>query len=441
MYPKIKTTDFFDTEYVNYASYDSIRKIPSLIDGQKNAARKILWYTLDTNLKNELKVSQLDSKAAEYCEYLHGSMAGVIVNLAQDYVGTNNINLMQPEGNFGTRLIPEASAARYIFTNGTKEFFEMFNKDDNQILEHQNFEGQKIEPKFMLPKLPMLLINGSEGSASGFASKILPRNPEEIKKYLVYNLQGKNKTLKPFQNKPFYRGFKGSIIQGETKNQWIIQGNFTRKANKVQIDELPIGYSLKQYIKILDKLEEEKKIITYSETCNEDFNFLVQFNRKYLDSLDDQRLRTLLKLDKKVTENYTVINKDNQVQVFNNINDIFHEYIKVKLYYLQKRKDYLIESISLDIRKDISRYLFIQGIVNDTLVINKRPEEDIIKDLDKQPKIMKIDSSYNYLLSMQVRSMTKEKMEELMNKIKQQKAELDLLKIQTIENMWLQDLK
>ena len=181
-------TEFFNREYCNWASYDNLRKIASFVDGQKNAARKVLWYTLQKNQKNEIKVSQLDSKVAESEEYLHGSMAGVVVNLAKDYPGSNNINLMYPEGNFGTRLIPEASAPRYIYTYGTKAFFEMFNKQDDAILNSQSFEGKDIEPVFMLPKLPVLLINGSEGVTSGYAQKILPRNPKDIQKYISYYL-------------------------------------------------------------------------------------------------------------------------------------------------------------------------------------------------------------------------------------------------------------
>ncbi len=275
-----KTSEFFNSEYINWASYDNLRKIASLVDGQKNAARKVLWFIQQKNQKQEIKVSQLDSKVAEATEYLHGSMEGVIVNLAQDYTGTNNINLLYPEGNFGTRLVPEASASRYIYTYGTKEFFEMFNKEDTNILEHQNFEGHQIEPKFLLPKLPLLLINGSEGISSGFAQKILPRNPKEIEKYIKYYLTHPEAPVKPFKNKPWFRGFKGEVHPGEEKNQWIIEGAFEVKDTTVTITELPIGYSLKSYKKVLDKIEDEKKIQSYKDYSQEDFHFVIKMDRK-----------------------------------------------------------------------------------------------------------------------------------------------------------------
>ena len=436
-----QTSEFFNTEYVNYASYDNIRKIPSLVDGQKNAARKVIWFSIQKSLKNEVKVSQLDSKVAEYTEYLHGSMAGVIVNMAQDYVGTNNMNLMMPEGNFGTRLIPEASAPRYIYTYGSPALFNQINTADNEILEHQEFEGHQIEPKFLLPKFPLLLINGAEGISSGYASKILPRNPLEIKKYLKYYLEGKNKTQRPFKNKPFYRGFNGSIEQGEHSSQWIISGAFTKKANKVQITELPIGHSLKSYKKVLDKLEDDKKIIGYSDNSNKKFEFIIQFNRKYLDGLTDDNLFDLLKLRKKVTENYAVMSSENRVMVMTSVDDIFQEYIKVKLKYTSKRKDSLISSISTEIRELISKYIFVKSVTEETLIISKRKTQDIVDDLGQISKIIKINNSYNYLLDMSIRSLTEEKMQSLMKQIQNNKLKLDDIKSKSIEQMWLDDIE
>ena len=441
MYKNITTTDFFNSAYVNYASYDNVRKIASIADGQKNAARKILWYVLTKNQKSEIKTSQLDSKVAEAMEYLHGSMAGVIVNLAQNYTGTNNINMLHPEGNFGTRLVPEASAPRYIYTYGSDMFFKMFNKEDNPILEHQEFEGTKIEPKFMLPVLPLLLVNGAEGISSGFAQKILPRNPESIMKYIMYYLEKPDAVKKPFRNIPYFEGFRGTVIQGEYPDQWIIQGAFTRKANKVYITELPIGYSLKSYLKILNKLLDDKKIINYKDYSDEDFNFEVQFNRKYLDSLSDDKLYDLLKLRKKVTENYTVMNIDNTIKVYNNIDEIMQDFIKIKKEYIKRRKLYQIDNITQEIKTLISKYIFIKNIVDETLSINKRKEQDIIKDLDRIDKIIKVDDSYDYLFRMSIQSLTEERMQKLMQEIKNKKVHLDEIKNSTIETLWLKDIK
>lgn len=438
-----KTSHFFNNDYVDYASYDNIRKIPSLCDGQKNAARKILWYVFNKKIKNEIKVSQLDSKVAEETEYLHGTMAPVIVNLAQDYTGTNNINLLEPEGNFGTKIIPEASAARYIYTYGSNELFTLLSKQDIDILEHQEFEGHQIEPKFLLPSLPMLLVNGAEGISSGFATKILPRNPDEIKKYIKYRLTNPSAPEKPFKNKPWYRGFNGVIEQGEEPNKWVIKGAFTQQGLKVNITELPIGYSLKSYLKILDTLEDQKKIKSYKDNTNKDFRFEVYFTKEQL-KIAQKDMFVFLKLQKKVTENYTVINEDNRVKVFDSIPEIFEEYIKVKMLYLEKRKNNIIKNISEDIKIMISKYIFIKSIVNNELVITKRPTIDIIKDLDSLDsldKVIKQNGDYNYLLNMNIQSLTQEKMNSLLQKVKDRKSELDIIKNMNTKQIWLEDLK
>lgn len=433
------TTDFFNSEYCNFGSYDNLRKIASIMDGQKNAARKVLWFIQQKNQTQEIKVSQLDSKVAEYTEYLHGSMSGVIVNLAQNRPGTNNLNLLHPEGNFGTRLIPEASAPRYIYTFGTPDFFEIFNKEDNEILQGQTFEGHQIEPTFLLPKLPLLLINGSEGISSGFAQKILPRNPDEIKKYLTYYLKKPNNPRKPFKGTPWFRGFKGTV-KGLEKNQWVIQGVFNRKGNKVIITELPIGYNLKSYLKVLDKLEDDKKIVSYTENCIDDFHFEVQFNKKYLDTLPDEKLIDLLKLQKKVTENFTVMDHQNKVQVYDSVDDLFHGYYKVKMVYLQKRKNHLIKIITNDIKEKVSKYTFIKNIIDETLVITKRPTDDILLDLKSLHNVIAIDNSYDYLLKMPIHSLTEERMNKLLQQIKDSKRYLDEIKTTSLENLWLKDL-
>jgi DNA topoisomerase-2 len=434
------TTDFFNTEYCNWASYDNLRKIASLVDGQKNAARKVLSYILKHNQKKEIKVSQLNSKVSEEYEYLHGDMSGVIVNLAQNYIGTNNINLLTPEGNFGTVLVPEASAPRYIYTYGSNDLFNLFNKDDDAILDIQIFEGKKIESKFLLPTLPLLLINGANGISSGFAQKILPRNPKDIIKYLKYYLKNPNRPKKPFKNKPFFNGFNGVIENGDNTKQWYIYGTFERQNNKVIITELPIGYTLKSYLKILDRLEDDKKIISYSDFSENSFLFEVKFNRKFLNTLTDESLIDLLKLKKTITENYTVMTEYNTIETFDNISDILWRFIEVKRIYLEKRKIYMLKQITKDIKLDVSRYVFIDSVIKGKIIVQNREEIDVIEDIDKTDKIIKKDDSYEYLLNMPVRSMTSTKLKALYDKIKKNKEELDILKDTTIEELWLKEI-
>jgi DNA gyrase/topoisomerase IV subunit A len=436
----MKISTFFENDYVNQASYDNLRKIASAIDGQKNASRKILYTILEKNIKDEIKVSQLGSKVSEFAEYLHGNMDGVIVGLAQNYPGTNNVPLLSREGNFGTRFSQEASASRYIYTFGTKEFFNIFNKDDNAILEKQYFEGQEIEPKFYYPSLPILLINGSDGVSSGFAQKILPRNPNFMRQYIQHKLTGSKYDKNAFV--PYFEGFTGIIEQGENTAQWIIKGKIVRKSiNKIEIVEVPVGYDLKGYLSVLDDLEDKKIIQTYKDKSeNDKFLFEVTISSKDLKEWDDEILLSKLKLIKKITENYTCIDADNRIKVFEKVEDIMDYYIFVKKDGLRLRKDYLIEKYDLEIRLDYSKYLFVKNIVEEKLIINKRKKSDIEIDMSNIKGIIKRDDSYDYLLNMSIQSLTEERMKRLEDEIKNKKVELDKLKDTSIEDIWISDL-
>lgn len=436
----MKISEFFNTDFVNFSSYDNLRKIASLVDGQKNASRKILYTTLEKNIKEKLKVSQFGAKCCEYAEYLHGNLDGVIVNLAQDFPGTNNIPLLQKKGNFGTRFTQEASAARYIYSYGSEAFFNLFKKEDIPILKHQFFEGSQIEPVFYVPTLPILLINGSEGVSSGFAQKILSRNPKTIKQYLEAKLKGSTPRVKLI---PYFNGFAGLVEQGDNSAQWLIKGVIERTAfNKVLIKEVPIGYNLKGYLDVLDSLEDKKLIQGYKDKSEDDqFKFEVSINSKTLKEWSDDEILEKLKLIKKVTENYTVIDENNKIQVYNSAEEILDHYIRVKLEYLEKRKEYQIQKFESDIRLDYSKYLFIKLIVENKLKINKRKKSDIELDLEKQKDIIQKNDSFDYLLNMNILSLTEERMLKLESDIKNKKQELDTLKQKSIQTIWSEELK
>jgi len=437
----MKITEFFNKDYVDFASYDNLRKIASLVDGQKNASRKILYTVLEKNIKDKIKVSQLGSKVAEFAEYLHGSMDGVIVNLGQDFAGTNNIPLLQKKGNFGTRFSNEASASRYIYTYGTSEFFELFKKEDSPILKHQFFEGNQIEPMFYVPTLPILLINGSEGVSSGFAQKILPRNPDSIKKYIKNKLSN-TKTSDDLLT-PYYSGFSGTIEQGETSAQWLIKGIVEVKGiNKVLISEVPIGYDLKGYIKVLDDLEDKRIIQSYRDKSEDDnFLFEVTVPSKDLKQWSHDELLNKLKLIKKVSENYTAIDDNNKIIVYESAKEILDHYIRVKLDYIAKRKENQLSVLHENILFDYSKYLFIKMIVDDELVINKRKKADIENDLDKVKDILESkEKKYDYLLNMSIQSLTEERMSKLQDQIKLMKKELDELTRKSVNDLWGEEL-
>lgn len=433
-------TKFLNEEVVNFASYSTMRAIASFVDGQKNAGRKVIYSVMNRPNK-DVKVSILSGLIMTDTEYLHGDISGSIITLAQNYAGTNNLPLLTREGNFGSRFETEASATRYIFTAKEKYFDALFNKDDNNVLIEQYFEGTKIEPRFFVPTLPLLLINGSEGIATGFAQKILSRNIDNIKEYIKLYLKDK-KSSKDLLI-PSFNGFNGTVEQGDNSTQWSIKGKIKRlSGGKFEILEIPIGIDLQSYTKVLDDLEDDKFIKSYKDKSEDDkFHFEVSMSPSDLAKFSDEDLLQKFKLVKKVSENYTCLDENNRVKVFENAEEILKAFVKIKLEYLQKRKDYQLQKFEEDIKFDFSKFLFIKNIVDNTLIINKRKKDDIIKDLEKIDNIIKRDNSYDYLLNLNILSLTEERMNKLQEDIKSKKSDLDKLKNTDIKDIWLDELK
>lgn len=431
---EIKIQDLLNKQLVNYASYDNIRKIGSAIDGLKNASRKVIFTVLEKKIKEKTKVLQLSNKCAEYADYLHGSLDGVVVTLAQDFAGTNNIPLLQKFGNFGTRCIQEASAPRYIFAKGSDELFDLFK--DSEILEQQYFEGSRIEPKFYVPTLPMLLVNGSDGVSSGFAQKILPRNPENLKKYILEKLSGKEPSEELLN--PYAKNFKGNFRKDvETPNKWYIEGVVEHvKNNEYLITEIPFTYDLKTYTNVLDDLVESKAIIRYSSESDGEniLRFRVTLPRGVNDSLI-----TRLKLYKIVNENYTAIDENLKVREFKSAKEIIDYYIDIKLKFLQKRKTYIIEKLNKDFKILENKLRFLNMYISKELSITDKSKSELETELEKL-NFDKFDG-YSYLIGMPLYSLTTDKVKELETSIEKLKKEIETVTKTSIEQMWRKDLK
>ena len=435
----MKIRELLNERLVDYASYDNLRKIASCVDGFKNASRKVMYTIHEKKIKEKTKVLQLANKCAEFSDYLHGSLDGVVVTLGQDYTGTNNIPLLQKFGNFGTRSVNEASAPRYIFAKGSDAFFELFRYEDDEILEKQVFEGYPIEPRFYVPTLPVLLINGSEGVSSGFAQKVLPRNPENIKKYINAKLQGKP-TRNDWLN-PWFRGFNGSVNKDtDVPGKWYIKGLLECiSGNCYLIKEIPYQYDLRGYIDVLDALLESKKITKYKDESDGEnkLQFRVWLPKGLNTNLDS--LYEHLKLVKPITENYTCVDEENKIKVFNTVNEIIDYYIEVKKKYVLKRKNHYINKYNSDLDILLSKKLFITLYINNNIKINNIKKDEIINQLKAIKEIVNVDN-YNYLLNMPIYSLTLERIESLDKDIKNLRDKMENLKSSTVEDIWIDDL-
>jgi DNA topoisomerase-2 len=432
--------EFFDTDYSKSAFYLTFRNTSNYIDGLKPGGRKIIHTIKSEKINTDLKVNRLSAKVAESTAWIHGetSLEGAIVNMAQNYVGSNNIPLLKSAGTFGTRFIPSAAASRYIHTCSMPYFKNIFSNEDDPILINQTFENQPIEPRFFIPILPMILVNGSEGIGSGYAQKILPRDYKELIESIKKIIKGEKFNCP----KPNYKGFTGKILKGQEPNSWEIHGIAKKDIkNTIIISEIPVGISLGQYLVKLDKLVEDKKIRKYRDKSEDDkFYFEITVDSD-LYSKDIEEIKQLLGLIKKVTENFTCIDENNKIIVFKNPEELLKAYVDIRKKSYLSRKKCLIDKWTFDSQIALSKSIFIEKIVYGELKINNVPQQEIEKKLEKIKDIIKNNDSYDYLFVMPVRSFTKERIQELKDNAKETKNKVINIKKKKEEDLWNEDIE
>ena len=432
-------TEFLSQEYKDFALYYiEGRAIPSVIDGFKPTQRKVIHVASDvwkTGGEKAIKVFQLSGKVASDAFYHHGdmSLSNAIINLAQKF--KNNAPLLEEDGQFGSLRSPQAGAPRYI---GTKlsPYFKLIYKDF-ELLNYKEEEGEKIEPHFFLPIIPTVLINGGSGIAVGFASNILNRDVKEIIEACQKLLLGKNiTTIKPHLN-----GFLGEYIKDlENPKKWFIRGKFQRvNTSTVKITELPPSLTYEKYEEILDKLVDNKDIVSYDDNCKDNIDYTIKFTRDDLEKLDDEKLIKLLKLEESETENFTTLDETGKLKIFERVEDIISYFVNFRLGYYQKRKDFMLNKMQHDLRVLGNRGKFIKLILEGKIVVNNKLKEEIIKQIETF-SLDKIDGDYDYLLRMPIYSLTKEMFEKLKEDFKIKKEEIEKLKGVQPKDMYLDDL-
>lgn len=437
----MKVSEFFDTQYIDYAVYDSYRSLGNFVDGFKPSSRKIINSIRKRKGSGKEKVSIFVSDVARENEYLHGStsLEGVTVGLAQDFSGSNNINLLLPEGSFGTRTIQDAAASRYISTKKNPILDNIIKDEDNAVLNEQEFEGTKIEPRFYVPIIPIMLVNGSEGIGNGFAQKILSRNPIEIIDCISNKIQ---KGKSPTSIQVYFKDFKGKVNRIEN-NSWEIIGCF-EKVNQttIHVTELPVGYDLEKYLNILNKLEDDKVISDYNDKSEDNkFFFEIKVSREFLKK-DDRWILEKLKLIKRVTENFTCIGENNEISEFNNEVELFNAFYNVRYQYYQKRKDHLIHKIKEELAYLGAKYFFIKFVLEEKIKVFKESKKSIEDQILSRSEFdFSKFNNLNFLLNMPIHSLSKETFDELKEQIQKKKDELKTTQETTIEETWLNELK
>ncbi|NBT27584.1 MAG: hypothetical protein EBT09_13780, partial [Actinobacteria bacterium] len=258
-------TRFVNDELIHFSNADNLRSLPHIMDGLKPSQRKILFGCLKRGLRSEIKVAQLAGYVSEHAAYHHGeaSLCGTIVGMAQNFVGSNNVNLLVPSGQFGSRLLggKDSASPRYIFTYLEPIADKIFRKEDAGILKHLEDDGMSIEPEHYLPVVPVLLLNGCVGIGTGFSTDIPPYNPADIVRVLKDRLAGRMSTMSGVPLRPWWQGFKGEVAAGADAHSYITKGIsvFDDEKKTVTITELPVGVWTKDYKMFLDEVASVEK--------------------------------------------------------------------------------------------------------------------------------------------------------------------------------------
>ena len=468
---KVYYHEFIDKELIHFSDYDCKRSIPCLCDGLKPSLRKIIYSCFKRNLRKEIKVAQLAGYISENSAYHHGeqSLYDSIIGMAQDFVGSNNIELLEPKGQFGTRIIGggDAASPRYIFTNLSELTFHIYNPLDNPLLEYNEDDGKKIEPYWYIPIIPMVLINGTEGIGTGYSTKVPPHNPEEVVKNLLNMMDDK-----PFEKMiPWFRGFKGSVefkgINDYGLEQYTNKGTYKIiDDTTVQINELPIGKWTDDYKTFLESLLYDKEVegksnkqclVDFSNNSTEkNINFTLKFKKDDLMDLHkDKEIENTFKLTDSKYTNYSnmhLYNNKGIICKYDNVEEIMKEFYLIRLVFYTKRKEYMLKTMQreLDIYQAKVRFIeeFISGEIN---ILHKEDDEIEAMLVEKQyPKFgsgsdeMNEDNndtfSFEYLLNMKIKSLTKKKVEELKKLYESKLALYNDLLSKSEKDLWRIDL-
>jgi DNA topoisomerase-2 len=460
---KVGFSDFVNDELIHFSSADNLRSIPHIMDGLKPSQRKILYSCFKRHLTQEIKVAQLAGYVSEHSAYHHGeaSLNQAIINMAQVFVGANNLNLLFPSGQFGSRIMggKDSSAPRYIFTRLEKITQAIYKKDDIPLLKHNMDDGDIVEPEHYLPVIPMLLVNGSIGIGSGYSTTVYPHNPSDIVDCLRKRLRGDVSTLNDVVLDPWWIGYQGQVIRKGEK-EWVTKGKYTFDNAKktVTITELPVDMWIDNYKSMLQKMMNDDT--AGKKNVLKDFDFTNGLNSVkivlYLEAdyhanaqkdLDEFEKRFDLISMHKGT-NMCCFDPNMNLVKYNTAGEIMEVFFENRLVAYEERRKHLIKVVKDEIEEYTAKYKFVMGILDGTIKIMNQEDDVIVDSLVRSGIPPRSDranpqniGAYDYLLRMRVDRIKKSSVEEAKKDVETAQEKLKALENTTAVNMWLGELE
>jgi DNA topoisomerase-2 len=433
--------DFVHKDLIHFSKYDVERSIPSLVDGLKISQRKILYACFKKNLTTEIKVAQLAGYVSEHTDYLHGeaSLQGAIVGMAQDYVGSNNVNYLIPNGSFGTRYVggKDASQPRYIFTYLSPIVKNIFQPMDNPILHYLCDEGNFVEPEFYVPIIPMILVNGAIGIGTGFSTNIPSYNPKDIMQVLYKLLSGIS--VESDELVPWYKGYKGLITKKDDK--FYSQGVFKQvSSDTIKITELPIGTWTSDYKTFLeDKLDKSELKSVINNSTDIDVDFTISFPSAFDKDTFLEKFKMISNKSLSVSNMY-LFNEQGCITKFDSPVDIIKAFYSVRLEYYSIRKKHQLEQLKVEIDLLENKIRFLGYILEKTIDIQNLNKSQLKETLVKH-KFSTRNSTFDYLVNIPIYKLSMDNVKELRDSLVSLGLEFEILEKTETSDIWKRELE
>lgn len=399
------------------------RGIPNMIDGLKPVQRFVMECALRkgrSDKKKFRKMADIGSGVAEM-GYHHGETNAVDAGALMANTWSNNIPLLEGQGNFGSRLVQKAGASRYIFARVHSNFDKIY-KDMESAPKHEDIEH--IPPVFYLPIIPMVLANGASGIATGYSTDILPHSFESLVECTKLALENK------LDREPEVKipKFTGKIVPRTDRDGVILEGTYEIKSKtKLIITEVPYKFDREKYVAVLDSLEEKGSIVSYSDRCSKDgFRFEVTLKRDYFKSEDDEKrhdqIMSDFKLTQKLSQNISVVNEHGRVEVFERASDLIRRFAAIRIGYVEKRIEYKKQETLDAFNYAKAKAVFIRYVINGDITIQGKRKSEVMESIKSYDLLA---PHADKLVSLPLYSLTEEEAKKLIDDAKKYKDEHD----------------
>jgi DNA topoisomerase-2 len=472
---EVTYTRFINDELIHFSNADNLRSLPHVMDGLKPSQRKILWAARKRNLVSEIKVAQLAGYVSEHAAYHHGevSLTSAIVGMAQNFVGSNNINLLAPNGQFGTRLQggEDSASPRYIFTALEAIQATLLAKADDPALTWLEDDGTRVEPEYYMPVLPMLLVNGAVGIGTGFSTEILAHNPRDLVAAIRQRLIGTITDLEETKIAPWWDGFRGPVTMAADGKKVFTRGIYeflTDDTNRVRITELPVGVWTKDYKAFLEEMvagegrgataggsdaaSSTRLVKSFQEAYNDvDVEFLVTLDPEYFHearTFPAEFEKRFKLVNSTTTTNMVAFDCDGHIRRFASVGEILETFYVKRLGGYVARKANELARMDAEIVELDARVRFVKAVVTGSLVVANAEDAALLAGLKGHslPPLSVPDEpdnlrAYEYLLRMRVDRLKAAAVAELEDELAALRGERDALAAKTAEMLWLADLE